>query len=198
MRKFGLVLMSLLLLNSCQLQTNESSEQTPVLSQAPNTTYPMPPLSSESDELGWLEVQPGASDNQDLQRARIADYRGKVLVLDFYATWCLPCRQSIPHLNELQQLYGGQGLHIVGLNVGGADDRPKVPEFARELRIQYDLGFPERSLTDLFLSDDPGIPQTFIIDRQGRIVKRFVGYAPPVAAELDKTIEAVIGSRELS
>lgn len=125
----------------------------------------------------------------DSKRASLADYQGKVLVLDFYATWCAPCRESIPRLIALQKNYGPKGLQIVGLNVGGPDDRIKVADFARELRIQYSLGFPDKPLTDLFLSDDQTIPQTFLFDRQGQLVKRFIGYQESTGAALEKAIE---------
>ena len=131
--------------------------------------------------MGWV--------GPNNQRARLTDYRGKVLVLDFYATWCEPCRQSIPRLNGLQQQYGPAGLQVVGLNVGGPDDRIKVNEFAQEMNIQYPLGFPDKSLTDLFLADDQTIPQTFIFARNGALLKRFVGYDATTGAELETAIE---------
>jgi len=146
-----------------------------------NTTDPMPPLSSYA-EMGWV--------GPNNQRARLLDYRGKVLVLDFYATWCEPCRQSIPRLNGLQRQYGPAGLQVVGLNVGGPDDRIKVNAFAQEMNIQYLLGFPDKSLTDLFLSDDQTIPQTFIFGRDGALLKRFVGYDGTTSAELETMIKA--------
>lgn len=158
-----------------------NNEPAPIASGPPNTTFPMPPLSS-SAEMGWID----AND----QRARLIDYRGKVLVVDFYATWCEPCRQSIPRLNELQKRYGAEGVAIVGLNVGGPDDRIKVGEFARELNIQYPLGFPDKALTDLFLSDDQTIPQTFVFAREGRLAKRFVGYDATTGADLEAVIQA--------
>jgi thiol-disulfide isomerase/thioredoxin len=144
----------------------------------------MPPLSSYV-EMGWV--------GSDDRRARLTDYRGRVLVLDFYATWCEPCRRSIPRLNELQNQYGPEGVQVVGLNVGGSDDRIKVPEFARELDIQYPLGFPDKALTDLFLSDNQTIPQTFIFGREGELVKRFIGYEGDTGAEIERTIQAQLG-----
>lgn len=140
----------------------------------------MPPLRVDS-EMGWIM--------RDNQRARLADYRGRVLVLDFYATWCAPCRESIPRLRALQQQFGAKGLQVVGLNVGGPDDRIKVPDFAKELSIDYPLGFPDKALTDLFLSDDQTIPQTFVIGRQGQLVSRFIGYQQSTGVELEKVIE---------
>lgn len=161
-------------------------EATPVLSGPPSTTFPMPPLNARA-ELGWVL--------NDGKRATLADYQGKVLVLDFYATWCAPCRQSIPRLNDLEQDYGPQGLKIVGLNVGGADDRIKVPDFAKELNIQYPLGFPDKALSDFFLSDNQTIPQTFLFARDGHVVRRFIGYENATAAELEKVINEAVNNR---
>jgi thiol-disulfide isomerase/thioredoxin len=168
-------------IGACISRKRASPEATPLVSDLPKTIYPMPPLKARS-EMGWAL--------NDSRRATLADYEGKVLVLDFYATWCAPCRESIPRLIMLQKKYGPEGLRIVGLNVGGADDRIKVAEFARELGIQYSLGFPDKSLTDLFLSDNEAIPQTFVFDRQGQLVMRFIGYQESTEAELEKAIKS--------
>lgn len=172
---------------ACAGDKPTEKEATPVLSGPPTTTFPMPPLSART-KLGWLLI--------DGRRATLADYQGRVLVLDFYATWCAPCRQSIPRLIALEQNYGPKGLQIVGLNVGGADDRIKVPDFAKELNIQYPLGFPDKALTDLFLSDNQTIPQTFVFGRDGHLVKRFIGYEQATGTELEKVISAAVNSKQ--
>ena len=138
--------------------------------------------------MGWVL--------NDGSRAKLADFRGKVLVLDFYATWCEPCRQSIPRLIALQKDYGPKGLQIVGLNVGGPDDRIKVADFSRELGIQYPLGFPDKALTDLFLSDNQTIPQTFVFGREGQLLKRFIGYDMSTESELEKVISEAVSSKQ--
>ncbi|MDQ1638545.1 MAG: hypothetical protein QOF62_1884 [Pyrinomonadaceae bacterium] len=168
-----------MLLGACA-KSVANKEPAPPSSGPANTTYPMPPLSTHA-EIGWVGT--------NSQRSRLIDYRGKVLVLDFYATWCEPCRQSIPRLNGLQQQYGPQGVQVVGLNVGGPDDRIKVNEFAHEMNIQYPLGFPDKALTDLFLSDDQTIPQTFIFGRDGELIRRFIGYEGDTGAEIERTIQ---------
>jgi thiol-disulfide isomerase/thioredoxin len=147
----------------------------------------MPPLKADT-ELGWTLANG--------ERARVSDYKGKVLVLDFYATWCEPCRASIPHLIALQRQFGSAGLQIVGLNVGGADDRIKVAAFARELKIDYPLGFPDKTMTDFFLSDDQTIPQTFVFGRDGQLAKRLIGYQQSTGVELEKVIAATLGQRQ--
>ncbi len=113
-----------------------------------------------------------------------------MVVLDFYATWCEPCRAETPHLVQLQKQYAAQGLQIIGLNVGGADDRAEVPAYAKEFGIQYPLAFPDDEFADAYLGDNQNIPQAFVFDRDGNLVKRFVGYSETSGAELDGVVRA--------
>ncbi len=132
-------------------------------------------------EIGWI--------NSDGKFIALNEYRGRVLVLDFYATWCEPCRQSIPRLIALQQKYESQGLRVVGLNVGGPDDRIKVPAFAAELQIKYPLGFPTKALTDSLLTGDLKLPQTFVFGPDGQLNARYFGGAGSTSDDIDKMIE---------
>lgn len=168
---------------SCTGGESADNQPAPVLTTAPGTMFPMPPLKVDP-EMGWV-LSDGA-------RFRLTDYANKVLVLDFYATWCLPCRQSIPHLTTMQERFGPRGLQVIGLNVGGADDRVKVADFARELSIRYPLGFPDKALSDFFLSDNQTIPQTFVFARDGQLVRRFIGYEPATGVELEETIQTAL------
>ena len=88
----------------------------------------------------------------------------------------------------LQKKFEDQGLVVVGLNVGGADDLPKVPEFAKEFGIQYTLGTPDEDLVTFLMSDSDGIPQTFVFDRQGQLVQRFVGFGPGTGEYVEAAI----------
>jgi thiol-disulfide isomerase/thioredoxin len=126
------------------------------------------------------------------QRARLADYKGKVVVLDFYATWCEPCRAETPRLVQLQRQYAAQGLQVIGLNVGGADDRAEVPAYAKEFGIQYPLAFPDDEFADAYLGDSQNIPQAFVFDRTGNLVKRFVGYSDNSGVELERVVKATL------
>ncbi len=128
------------------------------------------------------------------QRMTLANYRGKVVLLDFYATWCEPCRAETPHLVRLQQQYADQGLQIIGLNVGGEDDRAEVPAYAKEFGIQYQMGFPEDEFAYDYLSDNQSIPQAFVFDRSGKLVRRFVGYSEDSGAEIESVIKSSLAS----
>lgn len=184
---FFLVLVSLLATACAEKGTNEGP--TPVLSGPPSTTFPMPPAANGSlSDLGWI-VLPTASQSESVVRKKIGDFRGKVLVLDMYATWCAPCRESIPKLVELQSRYQNDGLDVVGLNVGGPDDRVKVGGFAQELGITYSLGFPDKQLTDFLMFDDTSIPQTFVFGRDGTLLQRFIGYSEIANGKLETLIQ---------
>jgi thiol-disulfide isomerase/thioredoxin len=128
------------------------------------------------------------------QPAKLSDYKGKVVVLDFYATWCEPCRAETPRLVQMQKDYGSNGLQVIGLNVGGDNDRPKVPAFAKEYGIEYPLGFPDDSLIDQYLTDNQDIPQAFVFDRNGDLVKRFIGYSSTSGAELERIVKGALAA----
>ena len=145
----------------------------------------MPPVETSSiNNMGWTF--------SDQKHSLFSEYKGKVLVLDFYATWCNPCRRSIPHLVGLQKKYADQGFTVIGLNVGGEDDQPKVPRFAKELGINYPLAIPDDDLAMFLLSDHDGIPQTFIFDRQGVLVDRLIGFGPSSGAQIDEAVETAL------
>ena len=163
-----------------------SKNKAPVIAAPPaNTTYPMPPLENNSmNNLGWTL--------SDGKRNLFSEFKGKVLVLDFYATWCAPCRQSIPHFIALQNKFADQGLQVIGLNVGGPQDEAKVPGFAKELGIQYPLAVPDDELVMFMLSDIDSIPQTFVFDREGLLAERVIGFGPSAAAKIDAAIETAL------
>jgi len=133
---------------------------------------------------------------QNDQRARLSDYKGKVVVLDFYATWCEPCREETPHLVQLQRQFQQQGLQVIGLNVGGADDRAEIPAYASEFGIEYPLGLPDDEIVEKYLGDNGNIPQVFVFDREGHLVKRFVGYNGTVEQELERIVQAYLTSNQ--
>lgn len=122
---------------------------------------------------------------------KLKDFQGKVVILDFWATYCPPCIEEIPHLMELKRSYGDD-LVLIGLHVGGEEDRPKVPEFVERLKIDYPLATPEDSLTRFIFGQESAIPQTAIFDRSGKLVKKIVGFNPQIKAELDNVVAVTV------
>jgi thiol-disulfide isomerase/thioredoxin len=137
--------------------------------------------------LGW-KLQKG-------EKQTLADYKGKVVVLDFWATYCPPCLAEIPHLVNLQTKHKDEGLRVIGLHVGGDDDKPFVPSFVQRLNIQYDLGEPQPELIDTLFGGSDVIPQTFVFDRNGQLIKGFSGYSLDVREGLDKAVEEALANQ---
>ncbi len=125
---------------------------------------------------------------------KVSDFKGKAVILDFWATYCEPCRREIPHLNSLIAKYGADNIQVVGLNVGGDEDRPKIPEFITDTKINYPISFPETELSRFIFSERDDIPQTLVIDRSGKIVTKIIGFSPAIQTELDAAVELAIKS----
>jgi len=113
----------------------------------------------------------------DGNTVRNTDFAGKVVILNFWATWCPPCREEVPHFVRLQAKYRDQGLTIVGLSLdqGGAK---VIRPFAEEYEVNYPFLIANDQTADSY-GGIVGIPTTFVIDRSGKIVQRFVGNPGP-------------------
>jgi len=110
----------------------------------------------------------------DLQHRRVslAAYRGKVVLLNFWATWCAPCRIEMPRFVEWQNEYGGKGLQIVGVSID--DDDSPVRPFVETLKLNYPIVMGDARLGERY-GGVLGVPVTFLIDRKGVIRARFEG-----------------------
>ena len=115
----------------------------------------------------------------DGKTIKLSDYRGKVLVLDLWATWCRPCRDEIPHLIALGKEFGPKGVEVVGLTTEDPEiDREKVEEFTKDLKIDYTVGWADNAYALTLMAGRSSIPQTFVITRDGRVAKRMIGFSP--------------------
>ncbi|MBN2753292.1 MAG: TlpA family protein disulfide reductase [Candidatus Goldbacteria bacterium] len=112
---------------------------------------------------------------------KLSDYKGKVVILDFWATWCPPCKAEIPFFIELQSQYGKDGLAIIG---AALDDAEKVKAFASQYGINYPIALADRDTATTY-GGIRGIPTTFVIDKKGNVVRQYVGYRPKEVFEAD-------------
>jgi peroxiredoxin len=121
---------------------------------------------------------------------RLSSYRGKVVLLDFWATWCVPCREETPHFVELQQKYGSQGLQIIAVSM---DDSPDpVRTFYQQFHINYPVVMGTSDVGSAY-GGVLGLPIAFLIDREGRIYAKHIGATD--AAVFDKDITTLLQTR---
>ncbi len=103
---------------------------------------------------------------------KLSAYRGKVVLLDFWATWCDPCREEVPHFIDLQNRYGPSGLQILGVSM---DDSPEpVRDFYQQLGMNYPVVMGNARIGELY-GGVLGLPIAFVIDRDGRIQDKHIG-----------------------
>jgi thiol-disulfide isomerase/thioredoxin len=140
----------------------------------PKTTAPPAPLMFIPERL--LERKIKGIDKGDF---RLADFHGKVVVINLWASWCGPCRQEVPDYEKVRKSYEGQDVEFVALTTEDPDEaRDKVQKFLRSVSFGFRLGWADRELTRLLMNGRSSIPQTIVIDSGGRVVKHWTGYTP--------------------
>ena len=142
----------------------------PAPTPAPGTTFkPAPEV-----ELATLEGQP----------FRLTDLRGRVVLLNFWATWCMPCRAEIPEFNAMQRELKAQGLEIVGVSTAPGDTAEVIKDFQKDLPQEYTVLRGEEVVGQKF-GNSLGLPVTYLIDRDGRIRLRVEGSRDRAGWEAD-------------
>ena len=110
---------------------------------------------------------------------KLADYSGKVLLVNLWATWCGPCRIETPELVKLNKEFRSRGVEMIGLSTEDPDASAQtVADFVREYEVDYQIGWAKREVAQMLMQGRTSIPQSFIIARDGRILKRFIGFNP--------------------
>lgn len=121
------------------------------------------------------------------QNLQLSSYRGKVVLLDFWATWCVPCRAEIPHFVELQQKYGDSGLQIIGVSM---DDSPEpVRDFYQQFHMNYPVVMGTAKTGELY-GGILGLPIAFVIGKDGLIYSKKIGAAD--MAVLEREIQRLL------
>jgi peroxiredoxin len=146
-------------------------------------------LASDTNQLETVRLAPAWElPGLDGKTIRSSDFKGKVVVLDFWATWCPPCRAEIPGFIELQKKYATQGLAVVGISVDEAGLKA-VKAFAEKNGINYPVVLADNKNVDAYGGID-GLPTTFIIDRNGHMVKQHLGFT--TQAEFEKEVTPLL------
>lgn len=155
--------------------TPPPANNAPVVRNAPAPRPPAPaalttlPASIADAELEAVSGKP----------IKLSGYAGKVLVVNLWATWCGPCRAEIPELVKLHKEFRSQGLEVVGLST--EDPRfsvEKVKNFVADFEMTYRVGWATNEVALELMQGRDSIPQSFVIGREGQILKRFVGFNP--------------------
>jgi peroxiredoxin len=117
----------------------------------------------------------------DGQEITLSKLRGKMVLLDFWATWCGPCRESIPHFVQIYKTYRENGFEMIGLSVDKGDDGV-VRRFIESMEIPYPIVIaPEEVVRNYKVT---AIPTTFLIDKEGKIRERIMGFNSAIAQEM--------------
>jgi thiol-disulfide isomerase/thioredoxin len=121
-------------------------------------------------------------DNEEITLSKL---RGKVVLLDFWATWCAPCRESIPHLVQLHKSYQQSGLEVLGMNVDRGDT-DTVRRFVKSFDIPYPIVIASEELERNY--GITGLPTTILIDKEGKIRQKFMGFTSAISKQMTATV----------
>lgn len=122
---------------------------------------------------------------------KLANYSGKILLVNLWATWCGPCRSETPELVKLHKEFQSRGVEMIGLSTEDPESSAQtVMNFVREYEVDYQIGWARREVAQTLMQGRTSIPQSFIIARDGRILRRFIGFDPDLTPpQLKKALE---------
>ena len=118
---------------------------------------------------------------------KLSELKGQVVVIDFWATWCPPCRNSIPAFIRLYNKYREQGFTILGI---GLDDEQALRDFSKQMQIPYPILIGNNEIAKAY--QVTGIPKTIFLDKEGKIRKSQTGFAPELEAQFDQFIRSLL------
>ncbi len=119
---------------------------------------------------------------------KLSDYKGKVVLLNFWATWCGPCKIETPWLVDLQNQYGHDGLQVVGVEMGD-DGKDEITKFVKDMGVNYPILIGKEAVGDAY-GGVPALPETFFIGRDGKVVDKIIGLKGK--AEIEDSIKKAL------
>jgi len=182
--------------NTASTQKGPVSETTPVASNDANTSgvnangeaekandYPPAPTGILQNEIKDLEGN----------TFKIEDKKGKVVLLNLWATWCGPCREEMPELIALEEKYKDKNFEVIGLNTDD-ESAEEIKAFAEKMKLNYQLAYADSKLMSEFIKVTrlAAIPQTIIINREGRMTYAKGGGGPRIIKQIKEAVEKTV------
>jgi thiol-disulfide isomerase/thioredoxin len=135
---------------------------------------------------------PMAIKTTDGKTKSLADLRGKVVVVKFWATWCGPCAMSTPRMVELYEKHKGEGLEVLGVALE-RDDGGNIPAYVREMGVTYPVGMPDPpdSVRE-WIQPSTGIPTIFVVDKKGKVRWSKSGFDPSRESDVEDAVVACL------
>ena len=190
--RVGLILSTLILGAAIVYRFNQGGVEQTVLDSTSESAAPTDKRSDPSataPEPMPEKVMQASINLLDGQKTKLSDYSGKVLVVDLWATWCGPCRQEIPHLIQIAKDYKSKGVEVIGLTNEDPDTQAQdVKQFSEMYKINYPIGWADGPMQMGLMRGRGGIPQTYIIGRDGKLLKHFVGFNPFISVKQMKAV----------
>lgn len=146
-----------------------------------------PPPPAQQSPLQSLPESVLARELQSLDKGtfRLADFTGKILVVNLWASWCGPCRREIPEFEEIRVDYAPRGVEFVGLTTEDPRaDAGRVRQFLRDVKFGFRLGWADRETAIALMNGRNSIPQTYVLDGNGRVLLHLRGYGARRGAEM--------------
>jgi cytochrome c biogenesis protein CcmG, thiol:disulfide interchange protein DsbE len=123
---------------------------------------------------------------------KLSEYKGKVVYVDFWASWCGPCKESFPWLNDMQAKYGAKGFQVVGVNVDVKTSDAKT--FLTEVPAKFTVAFDDKGVTPKQFGIK-GMPSSVLLDGNGKVISQHTGFRDADKAQLEKSIQQALTSK---
>lgn len=188
---FALLAVTVAFVASCDTSTEATKNPDAKTEKEGSSEYPPAPKAIATADIEML----------DGEEFKLEDQKGKVVLINLWAVWCMPCIKEIPHLNEMQEKYKDKGFVVVALNTGDdlgeKESVENVRRFVKKHDMRYPVGWSDEELTGAFfeLGQMNGIPQNFLINREGELTGIFQGGGPKVIAMMEENVEKVVNGK---
>ena len=151
---------------------------------------PQPP--DEMRDIRGKQAPPFQLVSLDGKKVSLADYKGKAVLVNFWATWCAPCKLEMPWLVDLRAKYAGQGFEVLGISEDDPGSKDIAP-FAKKVGVNYPVLLADEKISDTYHTDV--LPMSFFVGRDGKVVEQIAGF-PDSKEEVDTAIRQALNTKQ--